>query len=761
MPAEITAPQAKSIFSSLTLFIFIVTLFLSASIMFAIQPMIGKMLLPIVGGTPAGWIVAMAFFQIMLLVGYFVAHVLSKTGKVTQGVVYLVLLALGISFMPLDLQAHISRVSANPGAIDIFMLLTFAVAVPFVALSATSSTIQRLFTASDHPYANDPYFLYAASNLGSFSGLLLYPLVAEPLWGLQAQAQYLFALYIGLLSFALLCILVSAKKSNKEKAAPAATPAATPAETIPATESGKTPGAKKWLTWLFLSFIPSGLLMAVTVYITTDIISAPMIWVLPLALYLMTFIIAFARKPVISPKLVELFHPPLVIAAVVSIYGFKDIHTISWTGMAFFLVVFTVTALSCHMRLASLRPLEENSKGLTAFYLMMSVGGALGGVLNAFVIPFATNRLVEFPLFLLLSTLIHPSVRKHPVSFYAILACIGLTILLVNIDMEPMYNNSSYLISLVFLGCVVFSIYSIISQPKKDVSAFAIFLTGTAVILPLVLFGSDGREQISQSRNFYGTVRVYDSSIEINDKTHIVRYMRHGTTTHGSQIRTPELQTTITAYYDEEGSVGDIFQTLPAEKVAVVGLGVGTLNCFSKGSEPFVFIEIDPTVADVAKQHFSYLSDCNKKAPGEVIIGDGRLELLKFEKGSHDIIVLDAFSSDTIPTHLLTVDALKEYTELLKKKGVIIVNISNRYFNLVPVMSKNAREAGLIPYGKFHRPKDQTYLYPSLWMVLARDEESITKLKAREGWRSFDKTDDIRPWTDDYTNLMSMLEFKL
>lgn len=760
MQAEATAPQVKSLLSSVTLFVFIVTLFLSASIMFAIQPMIGKMLLPIVGGTPAGWIVAMAFFQMMLLVGYFVAHILSKTGKITQGIVYLALLALGVSFMPLDLQSHISRISANPGATDIFLLLTFAVAVPFIALSATSSTIQRLFTASDHPYAHDPYFLYAASNLGSFSGLLLYPLVAEPLWGLQAQAQYLFAIYMGLITFALICILISAKKSNKEKAAPTATPAAAPAATIPATESGKAPGAKKWLTWLFLSFVPSGLLMAVTVYITTDIISAPMIWVLPLALYLMTFVIAFARKPVIPQKLIETLHPPLVIAAIVTIYGFKDTHTISWTGMVFFLIVFTVAALSCHMRLAALRPLEENSKGLTAFYLMMSVGGALGGMLNAFVIPFVTNRLIELPLILIISVLIHPAIRKNPISFYMILGCIALTLCIINMQLPSLPYRNTAITLYVFTACFIYGAFNIIKNPKSTIGAYTIFLTGSAVLLLLAQFSATSKSELYMTRNFYGTVRVFDQNMTIDGAVRSMRFMRHGTTTHGSQINADGYRMIPTAYFDTEGPLGDLFNTFKSENVLIAGLGVGTINCFNKGKTPYTFIEIDPAVADVAHKYFTYLSDCNKAAPAKVIIGDGRLELTKFEPRSADMIILDAFSSDSIPTHLLTVDALQEYAGTIKNNGIIAANLSNRYFNLFKIMSRNAKEAGLHAYFKHHVPEDITFRYPSFWLVMAKDEEALKPL-AEMGWITRAPPEDLRPWTDDYTNLMSMLEFKL
>ncbi|HEX2751646.1 MAG TPA: fused MFS/spermidine synthase, partial [Alphaproteobacteria bacterium] len=570
--------------------------------------------------------------------------------------------------------------------------------------------------------------------------------------GLHAQAQTLFGIYLALMTFALCCILVSARKGNREERVAVVV--------APVTETGTAPGAKKWLAWLFLSFVPSSLLMAVTVYITTDIISAPMIWVLPLALYLMTFVIAFSRKPIISLNMIEFLHPPAVIMAIVMIYAFNDTHTISWAGMAAFLVLFTIAALSCHMRLVSLRPLEENSKGLTAFYLMMSVGGALGGILNAFIIPIVTDRLVELPLMLAISVLLHPAIRKSGTAFYIILASVAATLLLINIDPPILPWNKQQIVILVFAACLAFCAFVTIRKPKSAFSPFTVFICGAAVIVPLTQFGVPKKDQLFMTRNFYGTIRVYERDLQVNGKTETMRYMRHGTTTHGAQFLSPELQNLTPAYYPHTGPVGDIFRLFPSEHTAVVGLGAGTVNCFNTGTTPFLFIEIDPAVVDVAREYFKYLSDCNKAAPAETVVGDGRIELLKLPKNSQDIIVLDAFSSDVIPTHLLTVDALKEYKELLKDKGLIVLNISNRYFNLLHIMSKNAHEAGLHPYGRAFDPEDRTYIYPNFWMAMGKDDAAL-KILEEHDWRRIEEKTGLRAWTDDYTNLMGMLEFKL
>jgi len=757
--STLTAPQQKSFLSTVTLLVFIVTLFLSASIMFAIQPMVGKMLLPMVGGTPAGWIVAMAFFQVMLLIGYFIAHILSKVGKVTQGVFYLFLLLAGVAFLPLDLQSHLGKVGENPGPADVFMLLTFAVALPFIALSATSSTIQRLFTASDHPYADDPYFLYATSNLGSFTGLFAYPLLAEPFMGLAAQANLLLFVYMGLMTFAFLCVVLSARKSNREKAADNTHRAAAPQ----ARENAPT--AKKWLTWLFLSFVPSSLLMAVTVFITNEILTAPMIWVLPLGLYLLTFIIAFARKPLVSRKIVEMLHPPAVIAAIIMMYGVGEM-TLGWIGMITFLAIFTIAALSCHMQLTSLRPLEENSKSLTAFYLMMSVGGALGGILVAFIVPVITDKLVEFPLLLLLSLALHPQIRTGKTAVYLILASIVLTMLFMHLPMPLLPIHKTQFVTLVLVACAGLLLFS----GDNKTEPFKVFVCGMAVILPAMQFNTLKKEHLFMTRNFYGTIRVFDRPLVVNEDdenaeeeiTHTIRFMMHGTTYHGGQDMTPGHELDMITYYGHTSPVREAFRHLPHEHVALVGLGTGALSCLNTGRTPFTYIEIDPAVAETARNYFNYLDKCNEEAPPKIIIGDGRIEMQKMAEKSLDAIILDAFAGDIIPTHLLTVEALKEYAGKLTDEGIIILHISNRFFDLRPIMAVNAKEAGLQTLVKFDDIEPKAYLYPSLWLAIGKNQESLDILK-ENGWYvpKPKKALNLRPWTDDYTNLMGMLKYKL
>ena len=386
---------AKSSNNVLVLFSF--TLFLSAALMFGLQPMVGKMLLPIVGGTPSGWIVAMAFFQIMLLVGYLLAHGLSCYEPRMMGLQYLLCLGIGAFFLPTHLAGHADMLSPTPMAYDVFLLLMVSVAVPFIALSATASTLQKLFTTTGHASAKDPYFLYAASNCGSFAGLLLYPFLVEPNSTLTGQSNGWFAGYVLLMGLVVKCLLVSKNK------------------TIPQKISAKKFTAIHWskrLEWICLAFVPSGLPLAVTLHITTDIFSVPLLWVIPLGVYLLTFIIAFSKKELVSYKKIMLAQPVAVAVVIALMFLATPLMNFSWYAMGLNLAGMAVVALMCHMRLARSRPVDEDQRHLTDFYLMMSLGGALGGVLGAFVAPAIFNSLIEYPILLLASCLLNENVRS-------------------------------------------------------------------------------------------------------------------------------------------------------------------------------------------------------------------------------------------------------------------------------------------------------------------------------------------------------------
>ncbi len=727
----------------ITLAVFSFTLFLSASLMFSVQPMAGKMLLPLVGGTPAGWIVAMAFFQVMLLAGYLIAHTLSKFPSQKHGIAYVVALLAGIVFLPVALDKAVGSGSI-PEAGRIFLLLTQALAIPFIALSATSSTLQRLFMNTRHGSSGDPYFLYAASNLGSFAGLLLYPLLVEPQLTLAQQAQYFTGGYALLILLAGTCVWF-ARGPDKKSATPAAS------------EKGRAATGKRQLEWLALAFIPSCLLMGVTTYITSDVISAPLIWILPLALYLLTFVIAFSSKPIVSLRVMEAIQPYITCVAVIVISLLGATWLFSWPGVAFYLVVFTLVALACHARLASLRPLDDGRQ-LTSFYLMMSVGGALGGVLNAFIFPVVFNRLIEFPLTLLASFMIHKEYKAKSVTGVLIAGLLLLSILLVNVQAPDIGVDivDGRRIELQVL-CLVIAVGLTFFLKKLTP---AVLILGTLVVFMVSQYLIADRTEILGIRNFYGTVRLYDKPQKIEGKTEIVRSMRHGSTTHGIQVQSDkQLAMTPTAYFTRKGPVGDIFAHFMPKKVAVLGLGIGTMNCYNEPYREFTFFEIDPAVVQVAEDNFTFLSACKSKKPPVIKVGDGRLELAKMSE-KFDMLFMDAFTSDSIPTHLLTKEALQLYIDSLAPGGVIAINVSNRYFALWDTIATTAATIGLKTEMKADtKGKRPAYGSPSLWLMVSKNSDNKTLVP--RGWHVVQPQDDIRPWTDEYTSLLGTLSINV
>ncbi|MDE1152705.1 MAG: fused MFS/spermidine synthase [Micavibrio sp.] len=714
--------------------------------MFALQPMVGKMLLPVVGGTPAGWIVAMAFFQVMLLLGYLLAHALAALPPRAHGFAYILCLVTGLYFLPVHITADAAISTAGP--VKIFLLLCANVAIPFIALSASASTLQRLFTTIAHASAKDPYFLYAASNLGSFIGLFLYPLVFEPLWGLSLQSVNWRGGFATLIVATIICISF-AKRT---------TPAVTKAEVLTKENTGGKNTRRQRLEWLLLAFFPSALLSAVTTHISTDIFSAPMIWVLPLALYLLTFVVAFSGSAKKIYAATVRLHRIAVPLGVGMLGIFNASMRISVGAMLFHLFVFTVVALVCHCQLAQKRPPgdEKNGRKLTEFYFFMSLGGALGGILNAFIIPFVFDRLIEYPVLLILSCVMNPAFRKKMditsrmfLGLSLFISFMYLSYITGNTSIPAGSTSGSLPSSVVVADVMLLSISVIMATSIRGA-----FYGGIALLLMAELIVP--RDIVMTTRNFYGVVKVFDIPQMIDGKERTVRFMYHGTTTHGYQVQDPAYARKTTAYYWAGGPVEDIFAVYNPRNIAILGLGVGTMNCFSTKESQFTFFEIDDAVRSVAEKEFTFLTACTGKRPPRIVIGDGRLELAKTTGEKFNLIALDAFSSDTIPTHLLTVDAVKTYLSRLSDGGIILFNLSNRYFVLSKPLQRIADALNLktrvildIP------PPSATYATASLWFVMARPGASLSPLDDY-GWIQMPEDTSSRLWTDDYTNLLGV-----
>lgn len=720
----------------LTLAVFSITLFVSAALMFGLQPMVGKMLLPLVGGTPAGWIVAMAFFQLALLGGYFLAHLLSRFTPRVHALLFCAALAVGAAVLPVYLPVSLEG-AETPGPFDIFKLLLMTVGLPFLALSTTSSTIQRLFTTTTHRDAADPYFLYGASNLGSFAGLLLYPVVIEPLLPLSAQSQQWMLGYVGLIVLTLFCLAAAGKKAPAE---PAATNDAVPVD------------LKLKLRWVLLAFVPSALMLAVTTHLTTDIFSAPMMWVLPLALYLLTFVIAFSRKPLLNFKNVTQFHPIIVAVTLGVMFLCRTSPVaVSWYAVLLHLVAFSTAALSCHMYLAQLRPVAE-PRHLTTFYLMLAIGGALGGILNAFIIPFVLNGLIEYPVLLILSLLANPRFfeKRTGVPLKIIIGLAVFMVILIGfIGMLPLSMTQRIDTAITVVTAMV--VCGIVFLSLNIRAAFV-----CAIVMFLAIQFLVPHTTVYEDRNFYGYIRVADMDVKINGIKTVERVVRHGSTKHGSQILDDRFQTTMTTYYTRNSPPAEIIRTYNPRDIAVIGLGAGTLNCYSTPENAFTFIDIDAHMVEVAQKYFTYLEKCQGRQPPRLLTGDGRLELARLKDEKFDLIMLDAFSSDAIPVHLLTTDAIDVYLSRLNDQGIIAFHVSNRYFNLVPVLAKNADKLNLQAYFKLRIPPPRALETPSLWVMMARKDVNISPMMDME-WVAVPPLKRVKPWTDDDNNLMSAL----
>ncbi len=904
--------------------LFAVTLFVSAFLLFLVQPMIGKMVLPLLGGTPAVWNTCMVFFQAALLAGYFYTHSVSTYLPVRrqlflQGAVLL----LPLLFVPFTIGSWTPPTESNP-VFDVLLLLGFVVGVPFFVVATSAPLLQKWFASTGHPSAKDPYFLYGASNLGSMLALVAYPFVVEPNFSLDGQTILWAVVYGVFVVLTAACgavvwlarpapvrqdaitVLDRAKAPALATAAVAAGPppggTAVPEETairagrrgVRARKAAQAPVAAaprpevtplRRLRWVALAAVPSSLMLGVTTYLTTDIAAIPLFWVVPLALYLLTFILVFMRWPVEwtgTPHTVAVVAQPAVLA-VLAIVIAGDVSFPQWFAFLINLLAFFITALVCHGELARDRPSTQH---LTEFYLCMSLGGVLGGMFNALLAPVVFNRIFEYALVLAFACLLRP-----PTNFFARLrgrevkeegdpttedrvldvgyaVCLGLlayALLRLSVA-ENIWGQSRYfwfwaasqvegwlpatpgakentawqtaqavglwVSTLVVVGiplaiCLVFS-----GRPLRfGLCALALFLaTG--------LYNAVHDEDVYVHRSFFGVQRVridvQENRKELDEQGHpgkVYRYhtLIHGGIDHGRQLLSDSVEARhqpIT-YFHPTGGVGQVFAAFNEQQEAkpfgVIGLGIGTLASFGRKGQIVDFYEIDPAVKRLSlpeegePRYFHYLHDAQtvKEAKVRVILGDGRLKLKEAPNGMYQILVVDAFSSDAIPVHLLTLEAIDLYMSKLADGGLLIFNVTNRYVELEPILGDLAAKRGLLclhwgdfPDGHFMKfssewvlmvkrrqgPKamaaEAMHLFGAVpavggpgavpWATLSRAPQmDIPPLLLQLSWNlnrrtHADRIRDLResskawrpvrrlggrPWTDDYTNLLSVLSW--
>ena len=744
-----SAQGAKRASPATLLWSFTATLFLSALMLFSVQPMFAKMALPLLGGTPAVWAVSMCFFQAALLAGYCYAHALVRWLKPSQAVAaHAALLIVTFIALPIGLPAAVGEPPAGDAYVWLLGVLALGVGLPFFTVSASAPLLQAWFARTGHEDAADPYFLYGASNLGSLIALLAYPLLLEPRIGLAAQADFWSAGYLALGASITACgwLMVQARAGSESETAK-----------IDAEETAPPLANAQRATWVALAAIPSGLMVAVTTYIATDIASAPFIWVVPLAMFLLTFILVFRDKLAFNYAIAQAALPLAVLLMIVLLGKL-------W-ALAAALAAFFLAAVICHRELYLRRP---DARHLTEFYIWMSAGGVLGGVFSAIVAPQIFASVFEFQLLLLLALLCRPGVllgspQRLRLSVLAAGSGAMIAILigyraLVAANVVSTSDFTIYIVILLVLG----GLFLTRRWPEHRALLVAAMIAGAGATM-----SGDKRGALFVERSFFGTLRV----VETPDAQH--HLMLHGTTIHGAErVRTaagdPVSEPTPATYYHAisgpmAGTVAVARQAATSRgdkfKVGVVGLGTGSLACYAKPGDDWTFYEIDPMVGRVARNPklFRFLSHCLPEA--RIVFGDARLTLQKEETRRFNYLVIDAFSSDAIPVHLLTREALQSYFSKLAPGGVIALHISNRFLDLAPAVGATAATLPDVSAFEVYPPAaapipDAT---PSDVIFLTRDVETAAALKSRWPNGRLPNSTAAAAWTDDYSDVLSAL----
>ncbi len=725
----------------LRIILFTVAVATTASLLFMVQPLTARGLLPLLGGSPAVWTTAMLFFQGALLAGYLWAHWIgTRRGPWALGLHASVLAACAVALLargwrhppPTDaiLEGHNSQ-------LWLLAELALAVGPGFFALASAGPLLQRWFARAEGPQGRDPYALYAASNAGSIAGLLGYPLLVEPLLALPTQRQ------VWTLGYALAALLIVACGLAAMRRPPHLTTGTTP---TPA-PAPITPRVR--LLWIALAFVPSSFMLGATSYISTDIAAFPLLWVIPLTIYLATFIIAFAapgRLPLARLSRYASFALLFVTAAIL-----LDAKHPLPVVITLHLVALAGAGIVCHARLASTRPAPER---LTEFFVWLSVGGALGGVFNALVAPIVFNSLAEYPIILVLAALAgvrsddrsRLTRRWWPLPLACALALLASRALPAN----PADNLARLLPA---LGIPLAIAAAASARPVAFATCLALL---TLLAQPR---DADRHRTDLAIRTFFG-VHVVQTTTD--GPAH--RRLIHGTTVHG--IALLDRPTLPTAYYHPGGPLGDLFdglaETRPSLEVAAIGLGVGAVASYARPTDRFTFLEIDRAVARIASDPglFRFLADARGEM--DIRIADGRLGLASMQDRAFDLIILDAFSSDAIPVHLLTADAFALYLARLAPGGVIAVHLSNQHLDLPPVVGAIARELGVS--ARVQSADDASVVHatgdliePSVWAGVARSPEDLARVLGPAWTPAPD--DGRRAWTDDYSNMLSVIRW--
>lgn len=715
--------------------LFATTLFTGATLLFWIQPLFTKMVLPVLGGSPAVWNTAMVFFQAMLLGGYLYAHVLGRLFRPgAQLVVHLACLALAAFALPVEPAEGWHPDAGDPPALWLLILLAGTIGAPFFAVSATAPLMLRWFSHTGHPHAGDPYFLYAASNVGSMVILLAYPFLVEPALGVRAQG----IAWSG--GFALLaaCILGCGLFAARSDAPPP--PAA-------AFASNTRPTHRQRLWWLAYSALPACLLLGVTGHITTDIASAPLLWVVPLALYLATFVNAFARRPLI-PHGVAVRAMAWAVLLLAAVLPFREPAGVF---LPLHLAVFFVVATACHLELARRRPPPE---ALTEFFCFVSLGGVLGGAFAGLVAPVVFPMILEYPLALVAAAALLPRPSRRVKAADIVIAALIPAVILGGDSLASWLDWPRPMIGVAALYAVLVALA--LSRQIRPLGFALCILSFVCIGLTNKPWGGKS-DTLWRDRSFFGAYRVTEST----DPPMVS--LVHGTTNHGGQWIDADGALRPTTYHTAASPLAAALKATQAQtdrqRVGVVGLGSGAMAYYRRPGDVWRYFEIDPLIVRLAVDsgYFGMLA-AHDPAPS-IVLGDARLTLAREPERSFDVLVMEAFSSDAIPTHLLTREAVALYMDKLAPDGVLLLHISNRLLDLQPVAAAAAAELdypAVIARSKRPDEADDPTYAPSVWVAVARTRETLDVLGS--GWEVLEAPQ-ARAWRDDHSSLVRAIRW--
>jgi hypothetical protein len=737
----------------LVLAVYTAAIFVSALLLFSVQPLFTKMVLPRLGGSPAVWSVAMVFFQSLLLAGYAYAHFLMQVkNRVVPVAVHLVLLVVAMLMLPLSIASGWGEPPTSGYAFWLLGLFAVSIGLPFFALAANNPLLQAWFVRTGHPAGPDPYFLYASSNIGSFLALLSYPVLLEPMFTLRTQNL----MWTG--GYGLLVLLIGACGALRLRS---------PAQAMVdlQTEDSSAP-APSWLLrarWIFLAAVPSGLLIAVTAHISTDVAAAPLLWVLPLSLYLLTWVLVFQSRPLLPHKWMLMLQP-LAIAGVIMLLAVGGEQNLLLT-LGGHQLCFFIIAMACHGELARTRPA---AKYLTGFYVALSFGGMVGGLFAGLIAPYTFSWVAEYPILVALAALCRPPESERSPSwlrwYWPVLAALAVALIAPAwaTGKIPAWLQEHRVWTASAVGMLAASLALLLKASRLKIFATVVL----ALVLIRVYPTDDGR--VETVRSFFGVHKIV---VTPSGQYHV---LMHGTTIHGAQKYLNDDGTPVTGrrpepitYYHRDGGIGQAITAIRERKgaplrVAVIGVGSGTLTCASAPGETWKFFEIDQTMVDTARdpKYFSYIKNC---APDlKPVIGDARLTFAKEPDGIYDLIIVDAYSSDAIPIHLATEEAMKIYKDKLAPQGAVVMHVSNRHLELssVVVGIADTNEMKSWVYSE-DSGRDDEYIFATSVVVSAREDADVGKLASSEQWAETEPTENQRVWTDDYSNVLGAVYRRL